>query len=275
MMMPDFEIKLPTPEEMKVIAEKWWEPLESVSPHSYCDLLRQLCVRTTLAPLMPELMQELIKGMNGELDMDLCARMCQELYGDFAKAFDSNEGFVKLSSRSPKDAFYKGNNFGKCSRWEHVIDLLVCSMRTADDICLLSHIPEKAYLVFRPWVDILKHQEFRVSVHEDRVIACSQYYYADKLPRLTKAYAERVMPMMARYVRDNIAPLMPTGTFVADVYSGDGGLSPQLIETNPLYRSDTCAFTVAEIKRQIARKNPMCECKYMDTATGKMTKFVC
>lgn len=152
--------------------------------------------------------------------------------------------FVKLISRSPKDYLADEEGSGRPKPMymvEDIINALVGSMRTMDDIGLLHHIPEHFALVYRPYLNWPDHQEWRVFVKGNRIMAITQYYHRVNFPKLTVDYVNWLKPRIYQFVQDNVIPYIPTSDFVADVVDGYGH-DIKLLETNPYGLSDPCLF---------------------------------
>lgn len=154
--------------------------------------------------------------------------------------------FCKTITRSPKDSKpdLKFNSFSD------VIDSLMGSMRTFEDLCLLSRIPSKAKLIFKEWIPIEKEKEFRVFVKDNKLNGISQYHYSEKYDWILQNSLE-LATGIREFVNKKIIPFVSVDNYVLDILVHDNkekglGLSYELIEINPYGLSDPCLYNSYE-----------------------------
>ena len=86
--------------------------------------------------------------------------------------------FVRLGSRSPKDAFYWPKDELKAENADEVLQLLTAgSERVYEDLKIGLHFNYEPHIFIRQWIDIPEWAEFRCFMKDRKLIAVSQYYY--------------------------------------------------------------------------------------------------
>jgi len=101
---------------------------------------------------------------------------------DQAVKYYPHGAFVRLGSRSPKDAMYWGVGPGEdsfCVRtgkdaWRL---LTACSERVYDDLRMQLAMHYDPRIVVREWIDLPEWSEFRCFQRNGQLIGISQYYY--------------------------------------------------------------------------------------------------
>lgn len=252
------EPRIPTPKEMRGVALDWWKNLEPVAFTSYPRELYKHCIPYLVwkgTPYQNLKFMESIEAFHerggGNLlkAIETLGNIRNIPTGDNLSPPTKIEGvirhpfFVKLISRSPKDYLAEEGSGRPKPMYtaEDIINALVGSMRTMDDIGLLHHIPEHFALVYRPYLNWPDHQEWRVFVKGNRIMAITQYYHHIHFPKLTVDYVNWLKPRIVQFVQDNVIPYIPASDFVADVVDGYGH-DIKLLETNPYGLSDPCLF---------------------------------
>lgn len=162
------------------------------------------------------------------------------------------ELFVKLESRSPKDYIqnYPKEDYKALHNAEEIVDALLGSMRTFEDLVFLTQLKDEIILYIRPFVDIERRYEWRVFVKDKKVIGISQQFYKE-----TFSYNEPYLNILEKdilyFMNETCIPNIPVDSFVADLYVynyvylsnvGEFILFPFIIETNPYGLSDPCLF---------------------------------
>lgn len=163
------------------------------------------------------------------------------------------ELFVKLESRSPKDYIqnYPREDYKALHNAQEIVDALLGSMRTFEDLVFLTKLKNEVILYIRPFVNLDRHREWRVFVKDKKVIGISQQFYKE-----TFSYNKKYLNEIKRgvsYFMDNICiPNIKVNSFVADLYVSGGThykvgitkkfLDISIIETNPYGLSDPCLF---------------------------------
>jgi hypothetical protein len=163
------------------------------------------------------------------------------------------ELFVKLESRSPKDYIqnWPKEDYKSLHNAGEIIDALLGSMRTFEDLVFLTKLKDEIILYIRPFANLDRHCEWRVFVKDRKVIGISQQFYKE-----TFSYNKKYLNEIKRgvtYFMDNICiPNIKVDNFVADLYVSGGThykvginkrfLDISIIETNPYGLSDPCLF---------------------------------
>lgn len=163
------------------------------------------------------------------------------------------ELFVKLESRSPKDYIqnWPKEDYKALHNAQEIVDALLGSMRTFEDLVFLTKLKNEVILYIRPFANLERRYEWRVFVKDGKVIGISQQFYKE-----TFSYNKKYLNEIKRnvtYFMDNICiPNIKVNNFVADLYVSGGthykvGITKRfsdisIIETNPYGLSDPCLF---------------------------------
>lgn len=163
------------------------------------------------------------------------------------------ELFVKLESRSPKDYIqnWPKEDYKALHNAEEIVDALLGSMRTFEDLVFLTRLKDEVILYVRPFADFERRYEWRVFVKDRKVIGISQQFYKETFS-YNKKYLNEIKRSVT-YFMDNICiPNIKVNSFVADLYVSGGThykpgitkrfLDISIIETNPYGLSDPCLF---------------------------------
>lgn len=162
------------------------------------------------------------------------------------------ELFVKLESRSPKDYIqnWPKEDYKALHNAQEIVDALLGSMRTFEDLVFLTQLKDEIILYIRPFADLERRYEWRVFVKDKKVIGISQQFYKE-----TFSYNESYLNILEKdilyFMNETCIPNIPVDNFVADLYVynyvylsnlGEFILFPSIIETNPYELSDPCLF---------------------------------
>lgn len=158
---------------------------------------------------------------------------------DFGRMLDECLGlspqgnFVRLGSRSPKDAYDSPPRLVKA---KEVFSLFAASERIQEDVhwCYLySYLP---VFFIRPWLAIEPWREFRCIISEGRLIGISQYFVIDR-PEFTAIAdnSKKIAFELSSFIQRKVIPHALHASFVCDVlYDAAGCL---IIDYNPLARA--------------------------------------
>lgn len=160
--------------------------------------------------------------------------------------------FIKLESRSPKDNIvdWDTNTYKALYNAEQMVDTLLGSMRTFEDLVLLTQLKDEIILYIRPFVDLERRYEWRVFVKDKKVIGISQQFYKETFS-YNEVYIDILEENILYFMNNTCIPNIPVDNFVADLYvynyfylanNGKFILFPYIIETNPYGLSDPCLF---------------------------------
>ena len=157
--------------------------------------------------------------------------------------------FIRLNSRSPKDAPWPFEVSATCSGKE-AISILSASERALDDLACFSHIPERpAFICLREFMPAMQiEDEYRCFVKDGELIAVSRYDYMT--PRSAPADGGRaIRDRIDKWFREHLAPRLHIQTVVFDLFLPHDYSSfqrrtndPLLIELNPYGLSDPCCL---------------------------------
>jgi D123 len=162
---------------------------------------------------------------------------------DAVKAFP-NGAFVRLGSRSPKDAFVRAEQFRVRSGAEAFTVLTAGSERIYADLQAALTFEYIPHIFVREWTDIPKCSEFRCFMRDRQLVGISQYFYrhqfseiADDKNRIREAIEEF-------FVKFKTVCHLDTVCF--DVFltaDENSGYVPRLVEINPFPGwTDPCLF---------------------------------
>jgi hypothetical protein len=226
-------IKMPSEEELRASSLLW---LAQVRP----TLIDQWPA-DVLALSMPTKFVRLPVGMLSDLydhggsPPDTVTALANEL--DAQMGWERH--FIRLNSRSPKDALWPFEVGATCSGKE-AMGLIMASERCLDDLCFFEHVPEQpAYICLREFACGLRPEgEYRCFVKDGRLIAITRYDYLHLAPAPADGGKE-IRGLIDRWFAETLAPRLHLQTVVFDVYLGWGG-EILLVELNPYGRSDPC-----------------------------------
>lgn len=175
------------------------------------------------------------------------SKYCKQIISDLTKKIEpilkyfNNKAFFRLVSRSPKDSriFFVKN--GLVENVENIYENFIDSERLVEDILLCLNNDYQQQIVLRKWIEIKKHEEFRLIVINKEIKGISQYYYFSDnyFPELInniKYYQDSIFTYF-----NKIKNLIELKNYVLDIiYYKD---SPKILEINPLFNlTDPCLF---------------------------------
>ena len=166
------------------------------------------------------------------------------------------ELFVKLESRSPKDYIqnWPKEDYKALHNAQEIVDALLGSMRTFEDLVFLTQLKNEVILYIRPFVDMKRMCEWRVFIKNKKVIGISQQFYKENFD-YWRYYINSIEKDILYFMNETCIPNIPVDNFVADLYvhdyvylsnTGEFILFPSIIETNPYGLSDPCLFETYE-----------------------------
>lgn len=162
---------------------------------------------------------------------------------DLAAELDAKLGwerrFIRLNSRSPKDALWPLQVPVTCSGREALL-MMGNSERVLDDLIEFKYVPEQPALICLRQFNsgIRPEREYRCFVRDGEMIAVTHYDYLNPRPAPEDG-GRAIRAAIDAYFRDTLKPRLHMDTVVFDVFIGwDGDIG--LIELNPYGRSDPC-----------------------------------
>jgi hypothetical protein len=169
-------------------------------------------------------------------------------------AYEFPTAFVRLGSRSPKDAWSFHKTRGKVFDGEQAIKLLTdCSERVSDDLLLALQNAYDPWIWLRQWVEIEPWSEFRCLIKDRHLVGISQYDYRTHHDQVDR-HAESFAHWIRQWIEQTFMPVSHLDSVVADVYvrmrSHKSELGPierefqvKLLEINPYCAmTDPCLF---------------------------------
>lgn len=237
--MKDFiAFQIPTLEQHRAASAAWYERIGPCLYENWPQALRNLSFRTVSIELTPEDQEEMLAAFDNAPTPHALA-LTDRI--DAALTGFENGAFVKLSSRSAKDAWCE--TF-KCVSGADVLNQFSSSERILDDLVQYKYLDHPCYLLLRDWADIPKHEEWRCFVRDGRIIGVSQYHYLDDF---TTIYGNdgALYDRIVTFVESAAVPVLPCDPVVVDVWLRP---DPMVIEINPYGLSDPCLFDYAELE---------------------------
>jgi hypothetical protein len=238
--------RVPTEEEMKITADKWWLHHVGINFIDWNQTMRDNSYPFELIYWSPSLIDETIDIIDSGLaSIDhLVDKYTALLAPALEKLNCKNSFFIKTISRSPKDVFDKVDSMGKPIAMTSIRDAVYAianSMRCFEDMVMLRHL-NTAALVVRPFVEFHPKNEWRAIISDRKIMGISQYYYFDEFKELTPEAVKIVDAKVRGFLNDIVIPNMSIGNYIADIIVGEGDTPTIVLETNPYGLSDPCLF---------------------------------
>lgn len=204
-------------------------------------------IATGLLALESDEQEALIDGnINGVPALRLAQRI-DDLIGQLPDG-----AFIRLGSRSPKDAWLADEQGLKVTSGAQAVALLADSQRVRQDLMLAQKHAYRPFVAVREWLEIESYQEHRVFILNRRFVGACQHHHFDAIPELSRfassiAWAiERKMPQIIRdlhvdsAVLDVVVTLEQRGNRVRS--------SVRLLDLNPAgIWTDPCLFSWHEL----------------------------
>jgi len=167
--------------------------------------------------------------------------------------------FVRLGSRSPKDAFYWGCGLGEgvqlpngqISSGRMAFDLLTCcSERIYDDLHMQIAMNYPPSVWIREGLDLPEWSEFRCFMQDRKLVGISQYYYRGVYSEITED-AAGIKWAIEQFFDKELRDASHLDSVVFDVFikrrrslsDSYNQYGVKLLEINPFYNlSDPCLF---------------------------------
>ncbi|KAH3755995.1 cell division cycle protein 123-like [Pelomyxa schiedti] len=183
--------------------------------------------------------------------------------------------FVRLSTRSPKDAipfggrfsalfnarmsqvpagdsnrdsieFFRVVNHAMAINWGiEAVQILACSQRVHEDLSQWLQVNPglfKMNVLVRKWEQIDPSMEFRVFVHNGMLTAITQYLHScffESLVSEKQHIKEKIVQFFDQVLKDKLRPLYKS--YVIDLYIRDSG-EVRVIEINPFWNKTSSAL---------------------------------
>lgn len=152
--------------------------------------------------------------------------------------------FIRLGSRSPKDAYLVHAKGNRAFTGQAALDLLTdCSERIADDLLLALTNDYEPHVFARRFVEIPAWAEFRCFMQAGELVGISQYDYRVLHPEVATQAGEIEAAVKTFFPRFRDAAHLDDAVF--DVFLEDG--QAHLLEVNPFFSfTDPCLYDWAE-----------------------------
>jgi D123 len=169
--------------------------------------------------------------------------------------------FVRLGSRSPKDAFFHSANYrpenGKLRSGRDAWNMLTAgSERVAEDLHVALVKDYRPWIWVREGVDMPKWAEFRCFMRDRQLVGISQYHYSGMYFQIDD-YAAGIRDSIVEFFAKKFVGICHLDSVVFDVYVSpreDGFYETRLLELNPFdsHLTDPCMFDWDDLKRGTA-----------------------
>lgn len=153
-------------------------------------------------------------------------------------AMEGSPRFVRLNSRSPKDA--AGSGVPIVDSGEQAVDLLRASrLRCIPDLAALKAAGLAAQICLREVIPAVEDNEYRAVVRGGVLIGAAITRSRRVLRPLIRKEDDHLFAQLASLIRKQLVPSSPSLNFVADMFWPPTGTDRWLIEVNPLEGADT------------------------------------
>lgn len=232
---PEFEITMPTPEELRERSLNWLEVIQPTLIDQWPQDLHDLSVPTKYVTFPTELVDDLFDGSKNPPSKGI-----RNLANEIDDALGWRRRFVRLNSRSPKDSPWPFETPITLSGKE-AISILGCSERILTDLCNFQHVPEQPALIcLRNQIYTINNRtEYRCFVRDGELIAVSYYHYNIPL-EAPQSGGKELREKIDRWFVKKLKPALHIDTVVFDLHIH--GTEMVLIEINPYGLSDPCQF---------------------------------
>lgn len=228
------KMREPSPKELRDASMQWVSRVGPTLIDQWPDDVLALSMPTKFVRLPTGIIDDLFEHHGGVIPMSV-----RELAAELDGLLDWERHFIRLNSRSPKDAPWPFETPVTCSGKEAMM-ILGCSERVLDDMVCFEYIPEHpAYICARKFIPALRPDgEFRCFVKDGILIAISAYDYLHPVSAPDDG-GRAIRDKIGHWFADVLKPRLHLDTVVFDVFLQRDG-SIVLIELNPYGLSDPC-----------------------------------
>ncbi len=230
--MADFKIPLfrePTPAERKESGDLWYERVSHTFIDRWPESVAALSFPTTFIPVDAAEMGDAFWGH--PIDW----KYAEALAARLDAAMGWTPWFVRLNSRSPKDAAYPVAPV-TCSG-KQAVAWIINSERCLDDTVCFGNAQQPMFICLRKVEWLSEDLEFRCFAKGGKLVGVTRYFY-DKAAERTLD-ADDLWNAAGRFYDAHLAAHYPDIVFDLHDPLSD---APRLIEINPYGLSDPCCF---------------------------------
>lgn len=155
--------------------------------------------------------------------------------------------FIRLGSRSPKDAFTREETQRTLPGQDPLRFMLATSERICDDLHLALEENYAPHIFVRQWLDMPQWSEFRCFMQNRKLVGISQYYYMDQFEEIGKE-AKGILFAITEFFK-LFRDASHLGDVVFDVFvkliqsENTWVWEVRLLEINPFFEmTDPCLF---------------------------------
>jgi hypothetical protein len=229
-------VRVPSAEESRVTNLMAYERVS----HTFLDRwpagLMDLSFPTKFIPVDPAQMMRLWDAE----PRDVMESVASEIAASIDAVMGWDNWFVRLNSRSPKDASHPVAPV-TCSG-KQAVSWLWASERALDDCCMFFHAKKPMFICLREYVSLHKDAEFRCFASGGKVRGVSRYFYNEPPEHdgeIDADFGQRMLDAAERFYTTHLAQNFDEIVF--DLYA-PGTHYERLIEINPYGMSDPCLF---------------------------------
>lgn len=246
-------IKVPEPPTDEELYENAQRHLKFAAPtylENLPDSLRQLSIAQSGRPLSEKEVNALLSFQCPEtFAPDAETLKGLERWIDRQLLYYPNGVYVKLGSRSPKDAYPAFDDHGfKVLSGHKAIVLLGDSCRVCEDLLLAKNGRYQPWIFLREWKEIPSWTEFRCFMKGRKLIGISQYFYGEAYPEIEQ-HASTIEWGINRFFDNHFRPVVHVEDVVFDVFvsvkerHSSKQIEVKLLEINPYGPwTDPCLF---------------------------------
>lgn len=226
-------MSMPTEEELRSSSLLWFERIGPTLIDQWPADVLALSMPTKFIRFPTGFIDDLFERRPGGIPASI-----RSLAAELDAAMDWDRHFIRLNSRSPKDAPWPFEVPATCSGKEAMM-ILGCSERILEDLAYFEYIPEHpAFICAREFIPCLRScGEFRCFVKDGALIAVTYYDYHHPIDAPLDG-GEEIRRRIDQWFTETLRPRLHLETVVFDVHMERGGIL--LIELNPYGLSDPC-----------------------------------
>lgn len=219
---------MPTEEELHRVCSAKYERVRPFMIDQWPQSVAALSMPTKMVAVDPKRMIDLWD--EGPIVMEVAEEIAALLDAEMGWG----EYFIRLNSRSPKDA---ADRLITCSG-KQAVSWIMSSERCLDDCSMAAHAGSPLFVCLREPRHLHPDEEFRCFAKDGKVLGLSRYFYGQE-PLIQLRDPDTLLSAATAFYEANLAAHYPTVVF--DLYA-PGTSQELLIELNPFGLSDPCLF---------------------------------
>lgn len=222
----------PTDDDLRPVMESRWAAGAPYAIDQWPAIIAAASVPTKLIPIDTSEIDAIFDN-----DDPRSISLLQKYADLIDEAIGWEPHFIRLSTRSPKDAAFPGLPITLSGK--EAMDWICNSERCMDDLSVAKIARKPIFIALRKLYHAAPGGEFRAYAKGGTLLAISRYDYHE--PARTNYDEKAITAVVETFYRDVIAPAYDDVVF--DLQLGAyGHEGPLLIEVNPYGLSDPCLF---------------------------------